>query len=233
MTGALVVAATGLRREALFIQRAGGVLAVAGAGDPARLEAALEGRVRDGAAIASIGLAGALAPELAAGEWVIGTEVAGIPTDPAWRARAVTALFDTTGAAPHIGPVAAGDTAVATAAAKALLHAGTGALAVDMESHVAARVAQRHGLPFAIFRVISDDARHTLPPAALAAMRADGGINLAAVLTSLLRHPGQIAALAATARQASAAFRALGRVDALLGPGLGFPDFRELALDMA
>ncbi len=35
--------------------------------------------------------------------------------------------------------------------------------AVDMESHVAARVAARHGLPFAALRVISDPASRSLP----------------------------------------------------------------------
>ena len=43
--------------------------------------------------------------------------------------------------------------------------------------HIAARVAARHDLPFAIIRVISDGADHALPPAALVGMRPDGGIG--------------------------------------------------------
>ena len=42
--------------------------------------------------------------------------------------------------------------------AKAALRATTGADAVDMESHIAARYAEQHSLPFAALRVISDPA---------------------------------------------------------------------------
>jgi nucleoside phosphorylase len=59
-------------------------------------------------------------------------------------------------------------------AGKRALRAETGALAVDMESHVAARVAARRGLPFAVVRVISDSADEALPPAAQIGMKPDG-----------------------------------------------------------
>jgi hypothetical protein len=91
-----------------------------------------------------------------------------------------------------------------------------------MESHIAARVAARHGLPFAALRVISDAADTTLPPAALAGMRPDGGIAIGAVLASLVQNPAQLPALIRTARDAEKAFRTLGRVhDALRGLGIG------------
>ena len=84
--------------------------------------------------------------------------------------------------------------------AKAALYESTGALAVDMESAVAARFAAARNLPFAVLRVISDDAGHVLPPAALVAMKPDGGIALGRVLGSLLRHPLQVPGLIRTAR---------------------------------
>ena len=51
-------------------------------------------------------------------------------------------------------------------------------IAVDMESHVVgARSPRRHGLPFAVFRVIADAAQRALAPAALVGMRADGTVD--------------------------------------------------------
>ena len=85
------------------------------------------------------------------------------------------------------------------AAAKTALHGATGALAVDMESEVAARFAAARGLKLAALRVISDDASHTLPPAALVAMTPDGGIALGRVLWSLAKNPLQLGALIRTA----------------------------------
>ena len=66
------------------------------------------------------------------------------------------------------------DQLVASAEAKAALQAATGAIAIDMESHIAARVAARHGLPLAVLRVVSDTAADTLPPAFAVAMRRGG-----------------------------------------------------------
>jgi len=43
------------------------------------------------------------------------------------------------------------------------LHIGTGALAVDTESHVVASVAAARGLPMAAVRVITDSAHYSLP----------------------------------------------------------------------
>lgn len=108
------------------------------------------------------------------------------------------------------------DTIIASAAEKAALYAQTGAIAVDMESHIAARVAARHNLPFAILRTISDSADQALPPAALVGMRPDGGVALGAILASLARNPAQLPALIRTGRDASAAFGSLARAIDLL-----------------
>ncbi len=122
----------------------------------------------------------------------------------------------------RLGLIIGQDHITATAAEKAALYAATGALAVDMESHIAARVAERHGLPFAAIRTISDAANETLPPAALVGMNPDGSMALGRVLASLARHPMQLPALIRTGTSAEAAFRALRRVgDALAGLGVG------------
>ena len=157
-----------------------------------------------------------------------------LPPSPA--GRGTSALIDTIvtqlGEA-HVGTIVGSDTIVASVAEKQALYAATGALAVDMESHIAARVAERHGLPFAIVRAISDTADHALPPAALVGMRPDGGMALGAVLASLARDPRQLTALIRTGRDAGRAFAALRRVRDVLGRlGVSLADDLELPLDM-
>jgi hopanoid-associated phosphorylase len=187
------------------------------------------------AGIISVGLGGALAPALAVGDWVVAERVTdGVTTwqtDAAWTGRIAAGLR----ARARLGALAGSDVMVANAEAKAALHQATGALAVDMESHVAARIARAHGLPFAALRVMSDAADRTLPKAALAGMRPDGGMNLAGVLSALAKSPRQLPALIRTGREADVAFRALallGGDHLLCGPGIGCPYLGELLLDV-
>lgn len=180
-----------------------GLVAVPGGGDSARLEAALEVLAGDARAIISIGICGALSPGLNVGDVVVGDG----GTDPVWRA-ALTAQFPHA----HHGLVFAQDVMLATADEKTRIHRDIGAIAVDMESHIATRVAARYRLPFAILRVVSDRADQTLPPAARVGMKPDGGMALGAVLASLARNPAQFPALIKTGINADIAFRQLARV---------------------
>ncbi|UFN48017.1 hopanoid-associated phosphorylase [Roseomonas sp. OT10] len=209
---------TGLRREARILSGPG-IETVAGGGDAARLEAVLGDAVRIARGVISLGIAGALAPGLAPGDWVVAEAVLdgaeAIPADAAWRDRLAAAL-----PGARTGLLLGSDTMVADAAAKAARHAATGAIAVDMESHVAARVARRHGVPFAAARVVSDAADRDLPPAARVGMRPDGGMDLPAVLRALAARPGQLPALLRTGWEAERAFCALLRGRKALGPGL-------------
>jgi hopanoid-associated phosphorylase len=222
----MIIAAVGLERERRIVDGPG-VEAIAGGGDKARLEALLEARVPGAHGIISIGIAGGLAPELRPGDWMLADSVDGVPTDAAWTRRLGARLPEAIR-----GPLLGSDRIVADPAEKAELHRATGALAVDMESHVAARVAQRHRLPFAAVRVVCDPAHRTLPPAARVAMKPDGRVDLSAVMRSLLAHPAQLAALIQTGRDAERAFGALLRGQRRLGPGLCSPDLGQLALDM-
>ena len=255
-----LLVACGLHREAAIIARPG-VVVVAGGGDAARLERELEAAVAGATAILSCGVAGALDPALRAGDVVVGTlnhsrhpgPVPGSTVPQNLRpeharhggprdepgvtekgtGRAFIGWLVRHLPEAHAGTIVGADTIIGSAAEKAALYAQTGAIAVDMESHIAARVAARHGLPFAILRTISDSADHALPPAALVGMNPDGSVALGAILKSLAKNPAQLPALLRTGRDAGAAFRNLGRaLGALEAVGIGRLDLRELGLDM-
>ena len=183
----------------------------------------LEAAVRAGGrGIISIGIAGGLAPGLAPGDWVVAANVVTdgtrIATDRSWSNRLLKALPS----AVH-ADISGVDTPVVAREHKRALHEATGTVAVDMESHIAARIAARHGVPFAACRVIIDPAERTLPPAALVGMRADGRADAAAVIRSLCREPRQGFALLRVIADAHAARRALYRGRRRLGPNLSFP----------
>lgn len=109
---------------------------------------------------------------------------------------------------------------------KRALYKQTGAVAVDMESHIVAGVACRHGLPMAAIRVVTDPAVRSLPACAVSAMRANGTTDFLAMIRSVLARPYEIASLLQTAFDARAARSTLLRGQQLLGPGFGLPQFQ-------
>lgn len=223
-----ILVVCGLNREAA-IAAGPDIVVVAGGGSRGALQTRLaalgDAPVR---AVISFGLAGALVPGLKPGAIILpgrvlapdGTE---FEADSSILARWHRVL-DTPGGHPvsttSMPDLAGSDIPLLERSAKRALAFGGGS-AVDMESHVAATYAKSRGLPFAALRVISDGANRDLPPAAGAAMRPDGSIDIGAVLGSILRKPDQIPALLRTARDAGRAFATLGRVRGLLGPRLG------------
>ncbi len=238
-----VLVACGVRREARIAEAAAGVVAVAGGGDGDWLEKRLDAFASAGAAgIVSFGLCGALAPKLRVGDAVIAAGVVGgAACDGAWRSALLarrsslrpsgTSTSGGGGSEAHGGDLGPGammvgvDRLVGGVAGKRAL-AATGAVAVDMESHIAARVAAHHGLPFVIVRVVSDTAVDTLPPAFTVAMRPGGGTDVPAMLRSLATHPGQVLAFARASANAMRALRQLELLGRLLGPRFGLPDLR-------
>jgi hopanoid-associated phosphorylase len=217
-----ILAVCGLKREA---QIAGGpgVVAVAGGGDAAGLAKKLDALHGDISGVISVGLAGGLSPLLKVGDAVIADQIyAGKEKwrcDNGWRVAMAAKL-----AHAHQGPVIVSGTILQSAQGKAMLYDATGALAVDMESEVAARFAAGRGLRLAALRVISDDANHTLPPAALVAMTPDGGIALSRVLWSVTKNPLQIPALVRTGITSNKAFAELLRCRDLCGVGFAGAD---------
>jgi adenosylhomocysteine nucleosidase len=216
----MILAAVGMTREARIVQGPM-VRAVAGGGRADLLEQRLKAALEGVEAIISIGLGGALDPALAVGDIVIGSEVlrprGRWVADRAWVRRLSARL-----PGARVAPIAGSNDMVLHTLDKAKLRGKGGAALVDMESHVAARMAEARGLPFAVVRVVSDTAGLSLPSAVAAGMKPDGGMDLWGVLGALARDPRQLPALMRTGRDADAAFKALQAARTALGPDLAF-----------
>ena len=169
--------------------------------------------------IISFGVAGGLAPQLRPGTCVIGSAILSgsnrMPTNQKWSQQLLQTFPDAVSgmllgvSAPICDP---GD--------KRALHVYTGAIAVDMESHVVATVGAAHGLPVAAMRVITDPAERALPSSAVAAMRPNGTTNIGAMIRAAVMRPREIPALLQTACDALAARATLVRGRHLLAPVL-------------
>jgi len=219
-----VVVATGLRAEARIVAGSPRVRAIAGGGASDEFEEQLWRAIAEGGeALISFGLAAGLAPHMVAGTCIIGREVVhgGIcySANLMWASRLKTAI-----ARAEMARIAGVDRPLSDVSEKRALHAETGAVAADMESHIVGRIAAESGLPFAILRVIADPAERQLPPAALVGMRRDGAIDFRAVLGSLVANPSQLPALMQLTVDTGRARATLLRCHNLLGPGLGFGD---------
>jgi adenosylhomocysteine nucleosidase len=216
-----ILAVVGMTREAKILGPEAAVLV--GGGDGPALAATLEAELSAGlAGVVSFGLCGALDPSVKVGDVVIGDAVADgghcYEADAEWTERIATAL-----PAARRGRFARADRPVASVAEKAALLQATGALAVDMESHVVARLAAAYGAPFVVVRGVSDGAGRALPHAAQVGLGPDGRPAVGAVLASLRANPWQIGALIRTALEAEDGFHALERARQALGPRLAGP----------
>lgn len=195
---------TGMLSEARLL-RGTGFPAAAGGGTPEGALAAAEQLAAQGAeALVSFGLAGGLAPALKPGDVLVPSAVIDGQNTYPCNLMLMEFLGGGTG-----GPILASRQIAATAREKTQLHRSFRADAVDMESGMVARVASTRGLAFAVLRAVADPAGRDLPPAALHALNAQGGVEVWAVLRSLLARPGQLPALLALAREAGQARAAL------------------------
>lgn len=195
----------GLAAEARIAAPLGCRVAIGG-GTAAGAEAAVRDLVKAGAtALVSFGLAGGLDPALPPGTLLVPQTLLLDGHNPLATDAALCAWLG----GATLGPLLCGTEIVPDVAGKRALHACTGAAAVDLESGAVARAAARHGLASAALRAVCDPAERDLPPAALAALDATGGIGAVRVLGSVLRRPAQIPALLRLARDAAAAQRAL------------------------
>jgi nucleoside phosphorylase len=194
----------------------GTLLIVSGVGAVAAHDGARRLAAAGARALVSWGMAGALDPTLAAGTVVLASEVVSpdgvrFPTTRHWRERLAGQV-----AAHHPichGRLLTSPEPIRSAADKALAFRRSAAAAVDMESAAVAAVAATGRLDFLVVRAIVDTARDTLPQSALSATAAGTRtLRLAPLLGSLVRAPGEVAALIRLASRYRIASRALAAV---------------------
>jgi hopanoid-associated phosphorylase len=215
---------TGLQREAA-IAAGTGVATLCSGGRPDILAQRLDAERPPLGGVLSFGLAGGLSPDLKSGDVVVASHVLHGDkrhvADQRWHDAILRAASNDVRI--KSGTIYGSTSVVTQAAGKAALHAQNGAIAIDMESHIAAAYAARHRLPFAAIRAIGDCASRSLPELASDALRDDGSVDIVKVLRGLAGNPGQMPALISAGIDSERAFASLRRCRRLLGPlfGLG------------
>ena len=201
------------------------VVRIAGA-SAARAEAAALRLLAEGCeAILSFGVAGGLDLALYPGTVVIAEAIVTadgqrLPTDANWR-NSVRRVLNGSGPLAE-GAIFGSDSPLLTVEAKKDMAGKTGAMAVDMESHGAAKAAALKGAPFLAIRAIADGASRTIPPWVMDAILPDGGLAPEKIARALLPKPWMVWGLIGLARANGRALGSLSRVALRLGPGLGF-----------
>jgi nucleoside phosphorylase len=214
---------SGLRRERrgarrFLLGRLGGrpvVLMATGMG-PARAERELRALVEayPVTALIGAGLAGALSPELEAGELLVARQVrdgAGpvADPDPSWVARALGRGNGGRG----VVLVTVGEPLWSTESKAVLLRrlSPPAPTAVDTESSAWARVASEHGIPYLIVRSLLDPAEEGLPALLARCQDRDGALHRGRVVAQALLHPHAAAELLALRRQVHSGTERLAR----------------------
>jgi adenosylhomocysteine nucleosidase len=162
----------------------------------------------------SVGIAGGLSEALAPGAIVLPRRVLSADAKPLESDHASTdAIAFALASAMRISraDLLGLDRAVMNPVDKAALAAASGAVAVDMESHEVARVADNAGIPFVVLRAIADPAARALPAIALKGMSPDGGMRPLAVMAALAQEPQALGPLVLLARDTSQAMHSLSR----------------------
>jgi hopanoid-associated phosphorylase len=225
-----VVAVTCLAFEGRIARRSG--VAVLCNGRREHLRDQVERAAERACGLISFGVAGGLDPGLRSGDWVVAanvvTDTGRYGTDASWARRLCLAL-----PTARFANISGCDEPIAAPAAKFALGREQRTIAVDNESHVVAEVAARKNIPFVVARVVLDPAWRTLPPAALAPLRADGTSDVIAVMRSVARMPRQLGDLAMVTADAFRAWSELRLGCARLGRGLGFWDAAAESIPLA
>ena len=215
-----LVVVVGFSKEAELAQGKN-ITVVISSADSQRLKQRLEAlNLENVRAIVSYGVAGGLDPEFRTGDVIIPHAV--IMGDKKWATDSFLSSqyagqIVGENVVVHSGILVGSDTVVPTPEAKAALRGLTGAVAVDMESHIAAQFAADHGVPFAVVRVISDPADRALPSATENSIKPNGDIRKLAVFVKAVVR-GQLRELIRTGIDSSKALSILEKCRSLLEP---------------
>ncbi|HET9575754.1 MAG TPA: hypothetical protein VFP04_05110 [Nitrospira sp.] len=178
----------------------------------------------------STGFAGALVPA-AIGDVIVGNSVSSGWFDGTWNqiahpifcdavvVSAVRSAVAQIGMTYHIGSVVSMSRVICRASEKQAISRLTGAVALDMESAALGMVAMERGIPFAVFRTVSDLVGEDLPLDFNLFLRPAGWVR---GLGSLLSHPSSLIGLNRLRRQSRlAADRLTAVCAAYAGGGFG------------
>lgn len=223
--GLPVLIVTGLKQEAR-IAAGPGLTVICSSSNPVQLREMMTSfdpaSIRG---IVSFGVAGGLNPALRSGDIVIASEI--VAAEKRWATASTLSdmliSVPVKGRRSVVNGILAGvEEVVLGQVGKAALRSSTGADAVDMESHIAARYAESHGLPFAALRVISDPAHRALPQLAANALKPNGDVDIWKVVRGIARQPSEIRALVHSGRDFNRALRGLRTMRHRLDDASGF-----------
>jgi len=165
-------------------------------------------------ALMSFGVAGGLQDDVAVGDVVFADKI--YHKDGVWMCHKAWshALWARYASVPFArrGSVFGSDILVPEIAEKRALGERTGALVVDMESHIGACLAHRHGIPFMAVRAVVDRVDKAIPPVLYHVIAPDGSYDVGGVMKALLRRPWQVGSLISLAYHMERAESALVRV---------------------
>ena len=218
--GLPVLIVTGLKQEAR-IAAGPGLTVICSSSNPTQLREMMSSfDPRSIRGIVSFGVAGGLNPALKSGDIVIASQI--VTANRRWSTEAsltedLVALPMKRGRSIVSGVLAGVEAVVLGQVGKEALRATTGADAVDMESHIAARYAEYNGLPFAAVRVISDPSHRALPQITMNAIKPNGKVDVWKVMRGVARNPRTIPHLISTGRDFNRALRSLRGCRSALG----------------
>lgn len=230
-TAVVVGVLTGMASElrALSAHDSPSLAAHVSAADPVRAaEQARDLLARGAKGLISFGTAGALAPGLRPGDLVLAHWVRDHETgetricDAVWRARLRVALARR-GMRRRLweGGLMGAGAVIGAPAVKALLHnASGGALAVDMESAVVARVCAEAGAPFAAVRAVADPRMRAVPGWLAGCIDDAGEAQPRRALQYLMKNRRDFPAVVLAAADNARAHGALREAARLMGPML-------------
>jgi adenosylhomocysteine nucleosidase len=150
------------------------------------------------------GIAGGIGPEAEIGALITPAEVEDLSTGT--RFEPVTPA----GHVPKGAIATTADLITDDGAVAALVERGI--VGLDMETSAVADVCQQRGVPWSVFRVVSDRPQDgLLEPGVFEILERDGSVNLGRAARYIARNPMRIGALARLGRDSSAAARRAAR----------------------